>query len=69
MTARRPRTQMATALRAAGVRVSVCPVHQAVKPCGACDRAFDGAERQKRHHDAAEGRRLHAEWLAKQGRQ
>lgn len=68
-TARRPRTQMAAALRDAGVRVSVCPVHQAVKPCGHCARAFEGAEKQKRWHDAAEARRLHAEWLAKQGRQ
>lgn len=62
-TARRPRTQMATALRAAGVQVSVCQIHRVAKPCKACDRAFEGAEKQKRWHDAAEGRRLHTEWI------
>jgi len=65
MSARRSLGQMATALRAAGVRVSVCPIHHAVKPCGHCDRAFDGAERQRAHQFMAEAKMRHAEWLAK----
>lgn len=59
----RIRTQMKDALAAAGVRATVCPVHQTLKPCAECDLTFDRAERQKHWHDRHEGRRLHAEWV------
>lgn len=61
-------SQMASALRAAGIRASVCPIHRTVKPCPRCDRAFTIAEHQRNSQLAAEAKARHAEWLVKRGK-
>lgn len=40
-------TAMRAALSAAGIEARPCAVHGELRPCRACERAFQGAERQR----------------------